>query len=134
MYAVATTHLGRLCVLYINNNHLIPLTTVLAAFRFYKSIFLNVDPKGSISYLRNLNHWEYLGLISLLCIQTWLGDMLVVSEEPQEYQFHAHNQLRGYVGTTLPFTDLVDLPVLCCMEQQPLAHLYSHLPTVWSNW
>ncbi|KAF5327635.1 hypothetical protein D9619_004324 [Psilocybe cf. subviscida] len=51
---------------------------VFAAFRFYKSIFLNVDPNGPISYLRDPNHWEFLGLIILLCIQTWLGDALVI--------------------------------------------------------
>jgi len=60
MYLVATLHL------------------LLAAFRFYKSILLNVDPKGPISYLQDGHHWEYLGLIALLCIQTWLGDVLVI--------------------------------------------------------
>lgn len=53
------------------------LFPVFAAFRFYKSFFLS--PNGPISYLRNPSRWEFLGLIILLCIQTWLGDALVVS-------------------------------------------------------
>ncbi|KAF5327271.1 hypothetical protein D9619_004245 [Psilocybe cf. subviscida] len=51
---------------------------VLAGFWFYKSTFSNIDPNGAISYLQNSNHWEFLGLNILLCIQTWLGDGLVI--------------------------------------------------------
>ncbi|KAF5328433.1 hypothetical protein D9619_013299 [Psilocybe cf. subviscida] len=60
MYVVATSHL------------------ILGAFRFYKSIFLNVDPNGAISYLKSWHHWEYFPLIVLFCVQTWLGDALVI--------------------------------------------------------
>ncbi|KAF5326689.1 hypothetical protein D9619_003967 [Psilocybe cf. subviscida] len=60
MYVVATLHL------------------ILAAFRFYKGFFLNVDPNGAMSYLKNWNHWEYFWLIVLFCVQTWLGDALVI--------------------------------------------------------
>jgi hypothetical protein len=80
MYVVATLHLSRFWrsfALMVSNGLLYPL--VLAAFRFYKSIFLNVDPNGAISYLNSFHHWEYLWLIILFCVQTWLGDALVVS-------------------------------------------------------
>ncbi|KAF5327272.1 hypothetical protein D9619_004246 [Psilocybe cf. subviscida] len=58
MYLVAAAHL------------------ILSGFRFYKSTY--IDPNGPISYLGNPNHWEFLGVIILVCIQTWLGDILVI--------------------------------------------------------
>ncbi|KAF5321523.1 hypothetical protein D9619_000320 [Psilocybe cf. subviscida] len=60
MYLVATTHL------------------IFAGFRFYKSTFSDVHPNSAIAYLRNPNHWEFLVIIILPCIQTWLGDALVI--------------------------------------------------------
>ncbi|KAF5326835.1 hypothetical protein D9619_004238 [Psilocybe cf. subviscida] len=60
MYLVATIHL------------------IFAGFRFYESNFFNIVPNGTIEYLQNPHHWEFLGLIVLLCIQTWMGDALVI--------------------------------------------------------
>lgn len=62
---------------------------VLAAFRFYKGIFLHVGPKDRISYLRSPKNWEFMGLLLLICIQTWLGDILVVSENATSFQSRA---------------------------------------------
>lgn len=56
-----------------------PLPSVFGAFRFYKGIVLPTNPKDRVSYLRNPHNWEFLGLITLTYIQTWLGDSLVVS-------------------------------------------------------
>ncbi|KAF5327273.1 hypothetical protein D9619_004247 [Psilocybe cf. subviscida] len=58
MYMVATLHL------------------IFSGVRFYNSTYL--APEGTMAYLPDPNHWEFLGLIILVCIQTWLGDILVI--------------------------------------------------------
>lgn len=124
MYLVATMHLGRFSLsTCFNVARLNRSPSVFAGFRFYKSVFL--DPKGPISYLRNPFHWEFLGLIILLCIQTWLGDALavsgtVLSDYGREFNVRATRSL--------------DIPVLFRMEQQSLAHLDSRLLIARSNW
>ncbi|KAF5328405.1 hypothetical protein D9619_013301 [Psilocybe cf. subviscida] len=72
-------HSAKSAWVFLTFSTLIPLhPPVLAAFRFYKSIFLNVDPNGAIPYLNSWNHWEYFPLIVQFCVQTWLGDVLVI--------------------------------------------------------
>ncbi|KAF5322080.1 hypothetical protein D9619_002100 [Psilocybe cf. subviscida] len=58
MYIVATLHL------------------IFSGVRFYNSTYL--DPAGTMAYLLNFDKWEFLGMNVLVCIQTWLGDVLVI--------------------------------------------------------
>lgn len=79
MYLVATLHISKLsrsaaCKSPDTHNG----RPALAAIRFYKSLFLGIDPRGAVHYLKSWRHWEYFPLIVLFCVQTWLGDALVV--------------------------------------------------------
>lgn len=129
MYLVATIHLGRPSHFHLKIGYIITtFPLVFAGFRFYKSIFLNDDLDSAISYLRNPNHWEFLGLVVLLCIQTWLGDALVVSGLRTLLSSAFIDRL------SLLAEGILDLPMLLHMGQQPVACSCPHVPISRLNW
>ncbi|KAF5326844.1 hypothetical protein D9619_004237 [Psilocybe cf. subviscida] len=51
---------------------------ILSGIRFYKGTFQGFDSGGRVLYIQNPKNWEFLGLIILVFVQTWLGDALVI--------------------------------------------------------
>jgi hypothetical protein len=75
----------------------------------------------------------FLGLIIIICIQTWLGDALVVSgirTAPSSNNL----SLTSLISSNDESYHVLDLPVLLCVGQQSMGHCCARMFAAQLNW